>query len=306
MSADRPPLIFDRELVAWRRQRAFAGSRPPRFLWERVADDLVDRLQFIQRPFRDVLILGGHDGSIGRRVRALAGERLLVETEATPLLAAEIGPGTVVADEEALPFAEASFDLVLAPLTLQFVNDLPGVLIQIRRILRPDGLLLGAMLGGETLGELRAAWLAAESEVTGGASPRVAPFADVRDMGRLLQRAGFALPVADSDIVMARYDSALTLMAEVKAMGASNALAERRRVPVTRTLIARVAENYAERFAHPDGRIPATFEILTMTAWAPDASQQQPLKPGSAVMRLADVLGTTEGRFGDDAPDQDR
>ena len=199
----------------------------------------------------------------------------------------------VVADEEALPFADASLDLVVSGLSLQLVNDLPGALVQIRRALKPDGLLLASLLGGATLQELREAWLAAEAEISGGASPRVAPFADVRDMGALLQRAGFALPVVDSETVTVTYANPLALMQEIKAMGASNMLLARRRTPVTRGLLLRAAEIYAERFAGADGRVPATFEILTLTAWAPDESQPKPLRPGSAQTRLADALGVS-------------
>ncbi len=205
----------------------------------------------------------------------------------------------IVADEEALPFAAESLDLAVSGLALHHVNDLPGALIQIRRALKPDGLFLGAVLGGETLKELREAWLIAEDEVSGGASPRVAPFADVRDLGGLLQRAGFALPVADTDVVRVTYASPLDLMREIKAMGASNVLTARRRVPVTRKLLFRAAEVYAERFALPDGRVSATFEIITLTAWVPHESQQKPLQPGSAKARLADALGVKEQGAGE-------
>ena len=179
---------------------------------------------------------------------------------------------------------------MVSGLSLQLVNDLPGALIQINRALKPDGLLLAALLAGETLKELREAWLLAEDEMLGGASPRVAPFTDVRELGRLLQRAGFALPVADSDLVRVTYASPLALMREIKAMGASNMLTERRRIPVTRGLLFRAAEIYQRKFGQPDGRIPATFEIITLTGWVPHESQQKPLSPGSAQVRLADVL----------------
>jgi SAM-dependent methyltransferase len=198
---------------------------------------------------------------------------------------------------EFLPFADGSLDLIVSGLSLQLVNDLPGTLVQVRRALKPDGLLLASLLGGETLKELRQAWLAAEDEVTGGASPRVAPFADVRDLGALAQRAGFALPVVDSETVTVTYASPLALMQELKAMGASNMLVARRRRPVTRGLLLRAAAVYAERFADAGGRVPATFEILTLTAWAPDESQPKPLRPGSAQTRLADALGTRERKL---------
>ena len=197
-----------------------------------------------------------------------------------------------------LPFEEEAFDLVTSALTLQFVNDLPGALTQLRRVLKPDGLFLGAMLGGETLTELRQATLQAEAELYDGASPRVAPFADVRALGGLLQRAGFALPVTDTDVVRVTYETPLHLMRELKAMGASNVLVDRRRIPMTRRFLLRISEIYREQFSEPDGRVRATFEIVTMTGWAPHESQQQPLRPGSASTRLADVLGTVEQSAG--------
>jgi SAM-dependent methyltransferase len=200
----------------------------------------------------------------------------------------------VLADEEFLPFRDSAFDLVVSGLSLHFVNDLPGALVQIRRALKPDGLFVAAMLGGQTLSELRHAFFLAEDEVQGGASPRVAPFADIRDLGGLLQRAGFALSVTDADVFTVAYPSPLRLMQELKAMGASNILVARRRRFTTRRTLTRAAEIYVERFARPDGRVPATFEIVTLTGWAPHESQQQPLRPGSARMRLADALGTKE------------
>ena len=203
----------------------------------------------------------------------------------------------VAADEEALPFRDASLDLVVSVLALQFVNDLPGTLIQIRRALKPDGLLLAALAGGDTLIELRQAFAAAEAEVEDGVSPRVAPFSDVRDMGALLQRAGFALPVTDVDRITVRYGSPLALMHDLRRMGATNPLVERSRRPLKRATLMRMMEVYAERFSDPDGRIRATFEIVWLSGWAPHESQQKPLAPGSARQRLADVLGTRETRL---------
>jgi SAM-dependent methyltransferase len=208
---------------------------------------------------------------------------------------------TVVADAEALPFCDASVDLVVSALALQYVNDLPGTLIQIRRALKPDGLFLAAMLGGDTLSELRQAFAAAETEIEGGVSPRVAPFADVREMGALLQRAGFALPVTDVDRLTVRYSSAFTLMVELRRMGATNALTERRRTPLRRATLNRMAEIYAQRFSDRDGKIRATFEIIWLSGWAPHESQQKPLRPGSAQARLADALGTREIGTGEKA-----
>jgi len=190
---------------------------------------------------------------------------------------------------------------VVSALALQFVNDLPGVLVQIRRALKPDGLFLAALMGGETLTELRQSFAAAESEIEGGASPRVAPFADLRELGALLQRAGFALPVTDVDRVIVRYDSAFAVMHDLRRMGATNALLARRRVPLRRATLLRMAEIYAKRFADKDGRVRATFEIVWLSGWAPDPSQQQPLKPGSAKTRLADALGAREISTGEKA-----
>jgi SAM-dependent methyltransferase len=210
-------------------------------------------------------------------------------------LAGQVGAfEPAVTDEEVLPFVPGSLDLVVSALSLQFVNDLPGTLIQIRRALKPDGLFLAALIGGESLTELRQAFAAAEAEVEGGVSPRVAPFADLRDLGALLQRAGFALPVADVDRVIVRYASPLDLMQELRRMGAGNVLLERRRVPLKRATLRRMLEVYAERFGGADGRIPATFEIVWLSGWAPHESQQQPLAPGSAKTRLADALRTQE------------
>ncbi|MEI8150830.1 MAG: methyltransferase domain-containing protein, partial [Hyphomicrobiales bacterium] len=194
-----------------------------------------------------------------------------------------------------------SLDLVVSALALQFVNDLPGTLIQIRRALRPDGLLLAAMIGGDSLTELREAFAQAEAEVDGGVSPRVAPFADLRDIGALLQRAGFALPVTDVDRVTVRYASPLALMHDLRSMGAANALTERRRAPLRRATLRRLMEIYAERFSDPDGRVRATFEIVWLSGWAPHESQQKPLAPGSAKTRLADALRTREIPAGEKA-----
>lgn len=300
------PQIFDRELLLRRRLRAAHGNAPPDFLLARVAADFADRLTLIKRAFPRVLNLTAATGALGRTLADVRGIHDIVNTELAPELAGPPWPATTVADEEALPFPPATFDLVVSALTLQFVNDLPGTLTQIRRLLKPDGLFLGAMVGGETLKELRQATLQAEVEVHDGASPRVAPLADVRDLGALLQRAGFALPVADADTLTVSYATPLDLMRELKAMAAGNVLIERSRKPMTRRLLLRIAEIYAERYAGADGRIPATFETLTMTGWAPDDSQPKPLRPGSATTRLADALGTNEITTGDPAVPGDR
>lgn len=289
--------IFDRALLARRRDRVAAGASGHDFLLARVAEDLADRLAIVQRRFPLAVNVGAHNGLVSRRIAGIAGVSTVIDVDSSiALLAGAPGP-RVLADEEALPFADGSIDLAVSGLSLQLVNDLPGTLIQIRRALRSDGLFLAALLGGETLKELRQSWLAAEAEVSGGASPRVAPFADVREMGALLQRAGFALPVVDSETVTVTYPDPIAVMREVKAMGASNMLVARRRTPVTRRLLLRAAEIYAERFATADGRVPATFDIITLTAWAPDESQPKPLRPGSAQARLADALGAKEGKL---------
>lgn len=284
------PVVFDRALIARRRDRAAAEAHRHEFLLARAAEDFVDRLALIRREFGRALVLGAHHGTVARALRNLPSVGLVVEAEMSPrLLAACDGP-RVLADEEALPFRDASLDLVVAPLTLHHVNDVPGTLVQIRRALKPDGLFLGAMLGGATLSELREAFLAAEAEIEAGASPRVAPFADVRDAGALLQRAGFALPVADSDVLAVTYATPFDLMRELRGMGATNALLARRRTPLRRATLQRAAETYAERFSMPDGRVRATFELVSMCGWAPHESQQKPLAPGSARIRLADAL----------------
>ncbi len=286
--------IFDRDLLARRRDRVAGGAARHEFLLARVADDLVERLGAIKRRFPVALNLGAHHGLLGRKLARLPGIETIVDLERSPRLLAQCSGLRVRADEEALPFRDASLDLVVSGLALQHVNDLPGVLAQIRRALKPDGLLLAALLGGSTLTELRGALLAAEEEIEGGASPRVAPFADVRDLGALLQRAQLALPVVDADTVTVTYADALALMRELRAMGATNVLRARRRSPLRRATLLRALEIYQERFGRADGRIPATFEILTLTAWAPHESQQQPLQPGSAKARLADALKVQE------------
>jgi SAM-dependent methyltransferase len=285
------------------RERAAAGFAASDFLFREVADRLADRLDDINRRFPCALDLGARAGVLRRTLRGRGGIEWLVEGA---LPAGETPGPDVLASEEALPFAPARFDLVLSCLALHWVNDLPGALIQARRVLRPDGLFLAAMLGGNTLGELRRAWLEAEAAEEGGASPRVSPFADVRDAGALLQRAGFALPVVDSDTITVTYADAFALMRDLRAMGETNAVAGRhRRFTRRATLFAAVAR-YADLYAGADGRIPATFEVICLTGWAPDATQQKPLRPGSARTRLADALGTTERPAGDRAGPEKR
>jgi SAM-dependent methyltransferase len=298
--ASSSPLIFDRMLLRTRRRRAMA-KEPAAFLLDRVADDLADRLAAVLRRF-EVALDVGTPGEAVRAVLARAGSvGDIVAANAIPPGGHALAPRFVVADEEALPFRDGAFDLVVSALALHFVNDLPGTLVQIRRALKPDGLFLAALLGGETLTELRQSFAAAESEMEGGASPRVAPFADVRDLGALLQRAGFALPVADADRITVRYSSAFALLHDLRRMGATSALVDRRRVPLRRATLLRMAKIYAERFSDSDGRVRATFEIVWLSGWTPHPSQQQPLKPGSAKARLADALGTHEISTGEKA-----
>lgn len=287
-------LVFDRAMLRHRRERAAAQWSGHAFLKREIAERLIERLGDVRRHFALALDLGSH----GDEVAAALGARSIVEH----LIRCDLGEGfarqaqgpAVVADEEQLPFAAAQFDLVLSAMDLHWVNDLPGTLIQICRLLKPDGLFLGALLGGGTLWQLRQVLAAAESEIDGGLSPRVSPFADLRDAAGLLQRAGFALPVADSETIDVEYESALALMRDLSAMGESNLVVERRRQATRRATLLRAAELYAERFTLPSGRVVASFEVLFLHGWAPHASQPKPLAPGSAAQRLADALGTSE------------
>jgi NADH dehydrogenase [ubiquinone] 1 alpha subcomplex assembly factor 5 len=299
VTAPDPLLVFDRALLRRRRERAARDWNRQAFLKREIADRLVERLDDVRRTFPLALDLG----SQGDEIASTLGERKTVGC----LVRADLGEGfarrargpAVVADEEFLPFAAHSFDLVVSAMDLHWVNDLPGTLIQICRILKPDGLLLGAMLGGATLWQLRQALAAAESEIEGGLSPRVSPFADLRDAAGLLQRAGFALPVADSETIEVEYESALALMRDLGAMGESNLVVERRRGLARRATLLRAAEIYSERFTLPSGRVAASFEVLFLHGWAPHDSQPKPLKPGSAARRLADALGAAEHSAGE-------
>jgi SAM-dependent methyltransferase len=292
------PILFDRDLLRARRARA-AALGPAAFLLDRVTAELSERLSVVLRKFELAADLGTPGDAVRRVLENVVGT--VVAVDARPELRAEMGPLTVAADLEALPFRDGVFDLAVSALALQFVNDLPGTLKQIRRALKADGLFLAALIGGSSLGELREAFATAEAEVEGGASPRIAPFVDVRELGALLQRAGFALPVTDIDRLTVRYASPLALMHDLRRMGATNALAERRRAPLRRATLQRMMEIYGERFADADGRVRATFEIVWLSGWAPHEGQQKPLAPGSAKMRLADALGTRESSAGEKA-----
>jgi len=289
--------VFNRRAVRAQRDRAAARLADHDFLFVDAAERLADRLDDITRTFPLALDLGCHGGELGRTLAGRGGMETLIQADLSPAMAgraADDGGPALALDEEALPFGDGCFDAVLSNLSLHWVNDLPGALIQIRRALKPDGLFLASVLGGETLVELRAALYKAETELEGGLSPRFSPLIDVRDLGNLLTRAGFALPVVDSETVTVSYDNPLKLMRDLRGMGETNANKDRRRTFSRRATMMRAAELYMSDHAGPDGRVPASFEILTMTAWAPDPSQQKPLKPGSAEGRLADALGTDE------------
>src|SRR6202030_1700101 len=269
------PILFDRALLRARQSRALrAGSAT--FLLDRVAEDMQERLRAVLREFKNAADIA----TPGDQVRnALSGRVDRLARVDLPDL-----------ESEPLALQPESLALAISALALQFVNDLPGVLAQIRRALKPDGLLLAAMTGGDTLTELRQSFAAAEAELEGGVSPRVAPFADLRDIGALLQRAGLALPVTDVDRIVVRYDSAFALMQDLRRMGATNVLVERRRTPTRRATMLRMAEIYNERFADADGRVRATFDVIWLSGWAPHESQQQPLRPGSAKASLAEAV----------------
>lgn len=270
-----PPVLFDRALLRARQERAAKAGAVP-FLLDRVAEDMAERLNAVLRDLRHAADIGTPADQVrdalSVRVRELARVELPVD------------------EREAVRLSPDSLDIAVSGLAFQFVNDLPGLLVQIRRALKPDGLLLAATIGGETLTELRQAFAMAEAECEGGISPRVAPFADLRDIGALLQRAGFALPVTDVDRVVVRYDDAFALMHDLRGMGATNVLTERRRRPLRRATLLRMAQVYHERFSDPDGRIRATFDIVWLSGWSPHESQQKPLRPGSAKARLEDAV----------------
>jgi SAM-dependent methyltransferase len=273
------PVLFDRYLLRSRVGRA-QRLGPAAFLLDRVTEDMAERLNAVLRDFKNAADVGTPGDQVGHVIAARFDRYARVDLP--------------VRESEPLSLEAGTLDLAISALAFQFVNDLPGVLAQIRRALRPDGLLMAAMTGGDTLTELRQSFAAAEAELEGGISPRVAPFADLRDVGALLQRAGFALPVTDVDRVVVRYDSVFGLMHDLRRMAATNVLVERRRMPTRRATMLRMAEIYSERFADPDGRIRATFDIIWLSGWAPHDSQQKPLKPGSAKASLAEAIKRVE------------
>lgn len=290
---ESPPTIFDRADYRARQQRA-AKAGQSSFLMDMALSALVERIAAVNRRFETALNLGSQFSASGD-LSGLAD----YWTHAGPTSSLDKSVAQIVADEEALPFADQSFDLIVSALSLHAVNDLPGVLSQICRALKPDGLFLGAMFGGDTLTELRQAFAKAETEMRGGVSPRVSPFADTRDLGGLMQRAGFALPVSDVERTTVRYRDIMKLFEDLRAMGETNVLAQRTSAPLTRNLLGSVVSAYADLFQDQDGRLPASFEIVYLTGWAPHESQQKPLRPGSAQIRLADALGTEERSAGE-------
>jgi SAM-dependent methyltransferase len=284
---------FDRR--AWRLHRERAARQAKRgagvdFLHAEIADRLIDRLDVVNRDFAVTLDLGARDGALGQALGARRGSLRVVAAEPATAFLTHLPMPRVAADPELLPFREASFDLVVSNLALHWAGDLPGALIQLRRALRPDGLLLAAMLGGATLAELRTVLFEAQLAEEGGVSPLVSPTVELADAAALLTRAGFALPVADGERITVSYPDMPALLHDLRGMGETNALAARRRNGLRRATVARAAALYAERFGDAEGRIPATFEILFLCGWAPHPSQPQPLPPGSATTRLADAL----------------
>jgi NADH dehydrogenase [ubiquinone] 1 alpha subcomplex assembly factor 5 len=286
--------IFDRSLVRKHRDRAASGFAAHDFLIREVAERLADRLDDVTRRFPVALDLGCHTGEMADTLKGRGGIETLIQCDLSPAMAGRAalnGHPTLVADEEWLPFAPASFDLVISNLSLHWVNDLPGTLVQIRRILKPDGLFIAAVLGAGTLAELRQSLMEAELAEEGGVSPRVSPFADVKDLGSLLQRAGFALPVVDSDAIGVTYADPMRLLADLRGMGEANAVAEQRKGLTRRATLLHAISAYQSHFAGPDGRLPATFQVMTLTGWAPHPDQPKAAMPGSATHHLSDILG---------------
>jgi SAM-dependent methyltransferase len=267
LNPNTAPVLLDRVLLRARQSRA-SRSGPATFLLDRVAEDIAERLHAVLREFNTAADIGTAGDQVRNALAVRVGQLARIDLPDR--------------ESEPISLAPQSLDLAVSALAFQFVNDLPGVLAQIRRALKPDGLLLAAMIGGDTLTELRQSFAAAEAELEGGVSPRVAPFADLRDIGALLQRAGFALPVTDVDRIVVRYDNAFALMQDLRRMGATNILVERRRTLTRRATLLKMAQIYSERFADPDGRIRATFDVIWLSGWAPHDSQQKPLQPGSA------------------------
>jgi SAM-dependent methyltransferase len=303
-STQQTPLIFSRSKVRRNRDRAAKAFENYAFLKQRVSRDIVERLDDTPRTFEAALDLGAHDGRLSELLRGADKVKKILTADFAPkMVEAARARGFNVAeiDEEALPFPAAEFDLVISALSLHWVNDLPGTLIQIRRALSPDGLFVAALLGAGTLQELRASLLEAETDLRGGAAPRVSPLPGLSDMAGLMQRAGFALPVVDRDTITVRYDTMRALMDDLKGMGESAAFAPGAGQPMGRAVLKRAGEVYAQNFADEDGRIRATFEVVYLSGWAPAPGQPKPLKPGSAKVSLASALGSVERSAGEKA-----
>ncbi len=301
---DGPPRLFDRRLLRQRKDRASREFSDYNFLYARVAEDLLDRVETISRSFPTCLVIGG-GGAVGRalaeRPEARAKIGTVIEADLSPKMAGLSGHPSLALDEEYLPIQEGSVDLVLSCLSLHWTNDIVGALIQLNYALKPDGFFAGAILGGSTLNELRGALTAAEESLDREPAKRVSPFADTIDMAGLVSRAGFTMPVSDIDRVTVRYGNAFVLMRDLRKMGETNVLAERSRTPGTKSLFVNAAQAYASEHAHEDGRIPATFEIINFAGWAPHPDQPKPKRPGSATVRLAEALGAKEQSAGDKA-----
>jgi SAM-dependent methyltransferase len=290
-----PITVFDRHILKLRRDRAASRASEFNFLFAETADRLADRLEDTTRSFPRAVDLGCHSGELAQILAASSRVETLHQADISYRYAKAArdlnGRSSMVADEEFLPFAEGSLDLILSNLSLHWVNDLPGMLLQARRALKPDGLFLASMLGGETLKDLREALMTAEAEEEGGVSPRVSPFVDVKDAGALLQRSGFALPVVDADDITIDYPDALKLMRDLSGMGESNIVAKRSKKFTKRSTLARAAAIYHERHGREDGRVHAKFQVIYLTGWAPDESQPKPLRRGSGQVSLVDFLG---------------
>lgn len=294
-------LLFDRKLLRERRARFAHEIGARELVLAHAAREIAERVALMLRPFPLALDLGAYHGLLGQKVAELPSVGAMIYAESALAFAALCPRPALVCDEDLLPFKDASLNLIVSGLALHRVNDLPGALIQIRRALAPDGLFMAALLGSGALFELREALIEAEAEAQGGASPRIAPFGDVRAYGALLQRAGFALPVADAETLTVLYASPGEVMREIRALGGGNVLLARSRRPLARHTLKRAEDIYRARHSTPDGKVRASFEIVYLSGWGPDPSQQKPLKPGSAAQRLADALGTTERPAGDKA-----
>ena len=297
-----PPQIFDPTVWRYNRTRAAGGYAESAFLKELASARLAERLEIVRRAFTDILDLGCHTGQMGAALpsRLRSPSLVYIQTDSAPGFVAraaaanDFAKDSPVMTDELLPVQAASCDAVLSSLYLHWMNDLPGMLSQIRLALRSDGLFLANLLGGRSLNELRGCLAEAETEICGGISPRVMPMADIRDVGGLLQRAGFALPVADAELLTITYPDMFRLMADLRAMGGQNCLVGRVNHFTPRSVFMRAAELYQQKFSDSSGQITASIELITLTGWAPDASQPKPLRPGSASQRLAAALDTAE------------